>query len=124
MAGSLDSKIVLEKPIALTLEDIKQLHSILLKVKSSVYLSQPWTFSKLWVSASTQILQSHENLEIDALRAGELQRERIFPSLDWLPHDLYLLASLTQSKELEKESLNLLFIPNPVLQIKTKTIIK
>ena len=104
----LNSKIILEKPIALTLEDIKQLHLIIPKVKSSVYLSQPWTFSKLWVSASTQILQSHENLEIDALRVGELQRERIFPSLDWLPHELYLLASLMQSRELGNESLKLL----------------
>ena len=104
----LNSKIILEKPIALTLEDIKQLHSILPKVKSSVYLSQPWTFSKLWESASTQILQMHEDLEIDALRVGELQRERISPSLDWLPHELYLLASLMQSRELENEYLKLL----------------
>ena len=104
----INSRIILEKPIALTLEDIKQLQLIIPKVKSSVYLSQPWTFSKLWESASKQILRNHEDLEIDALRVGELQRERIFPSLDWLPHDLYLLASLTQSKELEKESLKLL----------------
>ena len=104
----INSRIILEKPIALTLEDIKQLQLIIPKVKSSVYLSQPWTFSKLWESASRQILRNHEDLEIDALRVGELQRERIFPSLDWLPHDLYLLASLTQSKELEKESLKLL----------------
>ena len=104
----LNSKIILEKPIALTLEDIKQLHSILPKVKSSVYLSQPWTFSKLWESASTQILQVHEDLEIDALRVGELQRERISPSLDWLPHELHLLASLMQSTGLRDESLKLL----------------
>ena len=104
----INSKIILEKPIALTLEDIKQLHSIIPKVKSSVYLSQPWTFSKLWESASTQILRNYEKVEIDTLRVGELQRERIFPSLDWVPHDLYLLASLVQSKELEIESLKLL----------------
>lgn len=104
----LNSKIILEKPIALTLEGIKQLHSTLPKVKSSVYLSQPWTFSKLWESASTQILQNHGDLEIDALRVGELQRERISPSLDWLPHELYLLASLMQSRELGNESLKLL----------------
>ena len=104
----LNSRIILEKPIALTLEDIKKFHSILPKVKSSVYLSQPWTFSKLWESASTLILQSHENLEIDALRVGKLQRERISPSLDWLPHELYLLASLMQSRELGNESLKLL----------------
>jgi hypothetical protein len=71
-------------------------------------LSQPWTFSKLWESASTQILRNNEKVEIDALRVGELQRERIFPSLDWVPHDLYLLASLLHSKELEIESLKLL----------------
>ena len=104
----LNSKIILEKPIALTLEGIKQLHSILPKVKSSVYLSQPWTFSKLWESASKQILSSNEDLEIDALRVGELQRERISPSLDWSPHELYLLASLMQSRELGNESLKLL----------------
>jgi len=104
----LNSKIILEKPIALTLEDIKQLQSVLPKVKSSVYLSQPWTFSKLWESASTQILRDYKDLEIEALRVGGLERERLSPSLDWLPHDLYLLASLMQSKELENESLKLL----------------
>jgi hypothetical protein len=78
------------------------------KVKSSVYLSQPWTFSKLWESASNQILKSHEELEIYALRVGELEREKISPSLDWLPHELYLLASLMQSRELENEYLKLL----------------
>jgi len=104
----LNSKIILEKPIALTLEDIKQLHAIMPKVKSSVYLSQPWTFSKLWESASKQILKSHEELEIYALRVGELEREKISPSLDWLPHELYLLASLMQSREFENEYLKLL----------------
>jgi predicted dehydrogenase len=54
----LDSKIVLEKPIALTLEDIQKLRSIIPKMKSSVYLSEPWTFSKLWESASKQILRN------------------------------------------------------------------
>ena len=104
----LNSKIILEKPIALTLEDIKQLHAIMPKVKSSVYLSQPWTFSKLWESASKQILKSHGELEIYALRVGELEREKISPSLDWLPHELYLLASLMQSREFENEYLKLL----------------
>ena len=55
-----------------------------------------------------QILQVYEDLEIDALRVGELQRERISPSLDWLPHELYLLASLMQFRELGNESLKLL----------------
>ena len=105
----LNSRIILEKPIALTLDDIKRLRSILPRVKSSVYLSQPWTFSKLWESAFKQIFQNYEDLEIDALRVGELQRERISPSLDWLPHELYLLASLIQSRKLGNESLKLLF---------------
>jgi len=104
----LNSKIILEKPIAITLEDIQQLCSIIPKMKSSVYLSQPWTFSKLWESASTQIVRNFENLEIHALRVGELERARISPGLDWSPHDLYLLASLMQAKELGIESLKLL----------------
>ena len=104
----LNSRIILEKPIALTLEDIKQLHSIIPKVKSSIYLSQPWTFSKLWESASKQILSNYEDLVVNALRVGDLEREKISPSLDWLPHELYLLASLMQSNELGNESLKLL----------------
>jgi len=104
----LSSKIILEKPIALTLEDIKQLHSIIPKVKSSVYLSQPWTFSKLWESAFTQIVRNSENLAINAFRVGELERASISPSLDWSPHDFYLLASLMQAKQLGIESLKLL----------------
>ena len=105
---SLDSKIVLEKPIALTLEDIQKLDSIIPKMKSSVYLSEPWTFSKLWESASKQILRNYKDLEINVLRVGNLERERISPGLDWLPHDLYLLASLMQAKQLGIESLKLL----------------
>jgi hypothetical protein len=104
----LNSKIVIEKPIALTLAHIEQLNSILPKIRSSDYLSQPWTFSKLWESASTQIVRNSENLEIDAFRGGELERARISPGLDWSPHDLYLLASLMQAKELGIESLELL----------------
>jgi hypothetical protein len=103
-----NSKIILEKPIALTLQDIKQLHSIIPKVKSSIYLSQPWTFSKLWESASKQILSNYEDLVINALRVGDLEHKKISPSLDWLPHELYLLASLMQSNELGNESLKLL----------------
>jgi len=105
---SLDSKIVLEKPIALTLEDIQKLRSIIPKMKSSVYLSEPWTFSKLWESASNQILRNYKDSEINALRVGNLKRKKISPGLDWLPHDLYLLASLMQAKELEMGSLELL----------------
>ena len=104
----LNSKIILEKPIALTLEDIQQLCSIIPNMRSSVYLSQPWTFSKLWESASTQIVRNSGNLEINAFRVGVLERARISPSLDWSPHDLYLLASLIQAKELGIESLELL----------------
>ena len=104
----LNSKIILEKPIALTLKDIQQLSSIIPKMRSSVYLSQPWTFSKLWESASTQIVRNSGNLEINAFRVGGLERARISPSLDWSPHDLYLLASLIQAKELGIESLELL----------------
>ena len=105
---SLDSKIVLEKPIALTLEDIQKLRSIIPKMKSSVYLSEPWTFSKLWESASNQILRNYKDSEINALRVGNLKRKKISPGLDWLPHDLYLLASLMQAKDLGMESLELL----------------
>ena len=104
----LNSKIILEKPIAITLEDIEQLQSIIPRVKSSVYLSQPWTFSKLWESATSQILENLEYLEIDALRVGELERTRISPSLDWLPHEIYLLASLMHSTGLKDEFLKLL----------------
>lgn len=104
----LNSKIILEKPIAITLEDIKLLQSIIPRVKSSVYLSQPWTFSKLWESATTQILENLEYLEINAVRVGELERTRISSSLDWLPHELYLLASLMHSTGLKDEFLKLL----------------
>jgi hypothetical protein len=104
----LNSKIILEKPIALTLADIQQLRLIIPKMRSSVYLSQPWTFSKLWESAFTQIVRNSKNLEINAFRVGELERTSITPSLDWSPHDLYLLASLMQAKQLGIESLELL----------------
>jgi hypothetical protein len=49
-----------------------------------------------------------KGLEILSVRQGELQREAISPSLDWLPHDLYLLASLMQSEGLKNDALKLL----------------
>ena len=113
----LKSKIILEKPLALTIEDIQQLTAIIPKMKSLVYLSQPWTFSNLWESARTQISGYLEDLEIHSVRQGELQREVISPGLDWLPHDLYLLASLMQSKGLKNDELNLLALRGSSTQV-------
>ena len=104
----LDTKIILEKPLALTIEDIQKISAIIPKIKSSIYLSQPWTFSNLWESACGQMSGNLDGLEIHSVRHGELQREVIPPSLDWLPHDLYLLASLMQSKGLKNDALKLL----------------
>jgi len=104
----LNTKIILEKPLALTIEDIQKLASIVPKMKSTIYLSQPWTFSNLWESALTQMSGYLKGLEIHSVRQGELQREAISPSLDWLPHDLYLLASLMQSEGLKNDALKLL----------------
>jgi predicted dehydrogenase len=104
----LNTKIILEKPLALTIEDIQKLASIVQKMKSRIYLSQPWTFSNLWESALTQMSGYLKGLEIHSVRQGELQREAISPSLDWLPHDLYLLASLMQSQGLKNDALKLL----------------
>jgi predicted dehydrogenase len=104
----LNTKIILEKPLALTIEDIQKLSSIIPKMKSTIYLSQPWTFSNLWESARMQMSGYLKGLEIHSVRQGELQREAISPSLDWLPHDLYLLASLMQSKGLKNDALKLL----------------
>jgi hypothetical protein len=103
-----NTKIILEKPLALTIEDIQKLASIVPKMKSTIYLSQPWTFSNLWESALTQMSGYLNGLEIHSVRQGELQREAISPSLDWLPHDLYLLASLMQSEGLKNDALKLL----------------
>ena len=55
-----------------------------------------------------QELENYKDSEINALRVGNLERARISPSLDWSPHDLYLLASLMQAKQLGIESLKLL----------------
>jgi predicted dehydrogenase len=104
----LNTKIILEKPLALTMEDLQKLSSIVPKMKSSIYLSQPWTFSNLWESARTQMSGYLKGLEIHSVRQGELHREVISPSLDWLPHDLYLLASLMQSEGLKNDALKLL----------------
>lgn len=89
---NIETRVILEKPIALTPSDLIELKPLLKNSECKFYLSQPWTFSSLWEEAKRILFSLHGDLKIEAIRGGNLSRVSFPTEIDWAPHDLYLLA--------------------------------
>lgn len=90
-----DSLVILEKPIALSKQDFSSIRASSLFQNGKLRLSRVWNYSEIW----QQFLKEKflENIDIDIARGGPGHSSLIPMSLDWLPHDLYLLADLFRS---------------------------
>ena len=87
-------KIVLEKPIATNEQSWNELDEVLFQSSSSIFYSQPWTYSKIWEKSIEEISNLSLPISIDIYRSGKEGREIYSGAQDWLPHDLYLLEDL------------------------------
>ena len=87
-----ENKIIIEKPISTTKEEINRFGKLLKDAKFQIYVSEPWTNAEIWLAAKKIFHEAVKSIEIE--RFGEIQRDYIFPPQDWLPHDIYLLYDI------------------------------
>jgi len=92
------SKVILEKPYALNLEENHNLKGLIRKFPNQIFFSAVWRHSNLWQSFTTEKLSDADYPTIDICRVGDKLREGISPILDWAPHDMYLIANYLQDK--------------------------
>jgi predicted dehydrogenase len=98
---TIKTKVVLEKPIAQTSTELMELKSTIFNSASDVYLSQPWTYSDIWKKFSSLLEQKNSVNKIVIFRGDNRFRSDVTPGLDWIPHDLYLIASVIGQFEID-----------------------
>ncbi len=84
-------RIILEKPLARDLAELSELERVIRDFAGHIYTSQPWRFSDLWLDIKSNLL---ELTSLNTTRVSPITRTYLTPELDWIPHDLYLLADL------------------------------
>ena len=98
-------KIIVEKPLASNLAELQVFSNLLTQSNSKIYLSQPWTYSKIWHETKQKIRSITGVTGFQATRTGNLTREAFSAEYDWAPHDLYLLADYLKSARVDTSSL-------------------
>jgi len=84
-------RILLEKPLARDLEELAELEKLVTESTGQIYSSQPWRFSDLWLKTRINL---KDLTSLNSTRVSPKLRAFITPELDWIAHDLYLLADL------------------------------
>lgn len=97
-------RLILEKPAGCDLVDYENLIAWIQSATCRVYLSQPWTYSRIWIRAKELITEMVVPIEISTKRVGEIRRDYLHPPQDWMPHDLLLLHDLlvTQNESISQ----------------------
>jgi hypothetical protein len=98
---TIKTKIILEKPIARSNTELMELKSTISNSASDIYLSQPWTYSDIWRKFSILLEQKNSVNKIVTFRGDDNFRSDVTPWLDWIPHDLYLIASVIGQFEID-----------------------
>jgi hypothetical protein len=94
-------KTIIEKPITEDQLINKEISNILTK-QGNIFISRPWTFSKLWQEYKHNLTSDKQIRSIKVRHSGELLREYINPPQDWLHHDLCLLHEINLDVDLTK----------------------
>lgn len=92
-------RIIIEKPITEDQRINKEITNILLK-QNNIFISRPWSFSKLWREYKHNLTAEKYIKSIKVRHSGELLREYINPPQDWLHHDLCLLHEINLDVDL------------------------
>jgi len=89
---SYKGKILIEKPIGLSLGDFSYLKDCIHNQKDNLRLSRVWNYSAIWLKLKS-FLQSNLT-QIEITRGGPSHNSSIPLHIDWLPHDVFLLTDL------------------------------
>jgi len=99
-----NGKLILEKPYILDGNSLVRFTEFTRIFKGALQLSEPWTFSNIWLAAKKEIKDS-SNAEFIIERGGSTGHNYISAVMDWLPHDINLLFDL-YSTELLKSTVS------------------
>ena len=87
------AKILIEKPVGLDLQINSEIKS-LIEGNDNVFISRPWSFSKLWTDFLADIVNQGDLTSLEIKHFGEIARDFMAPPQDWLHHDLCLLEEI------------------------------
>lgn len=92
------SILILEKPFFRDLNE--QIKFVEIMNNSDLYLrsSSPWVYSDIWSKSKKKLLELFHPLEIIISRSGPSNNKSIRPYMDWLSHDVQLMADLFSSE--------------------------
>ncbi len=90
----LSNKVIIEKPIALSLDQLSRLFTHNRISNNKLYVSEPWRHSEIWGKAKNRLTSFSGFKKLQINRGGPIERDYMDPPWDWMQHDLGLLSEL------------------------------
>lgn len=90
----LQNRVIIEKPFATNSKELESFIQISNMSQNTMYLSEPWRYSKIWMFIKNKIGEQNSLQNILIYRGGPKTRNYINPVWDWIQHDLGLVGEL------------------------------
>ena len=97
------NRVIIEKPFATDSKELKSFINFAINTKSTLFLSEPWRYSKTWELIKNKITKQNSLQSIVIYRGGPNIRTYISPVWDWIQHDLGLVGELLKEYQDEVE---------------------
>jgi hypothetical protein len=97
------NRVIIEKPFATDSKELKSFINLAQDSKNTLFLSEPWKYSKTWESIKNKITDQNSLQSIVVYRGGPNIRTYINPVWDWIQHDLGLVGELLKEYQSEIE---------------------
>ena len=97
------NKVIIEKPFAIDSKELKNFINLAKDSKNTLFLSEPWRYSKTWESIKNKITEKNSLQIIKVYRGGPNIRTYMNPVWDWIQHDLGLVGELLKEYKGEIE---------------------
>ena len=95
----LSNKVIIEKPIALSLDQLSRLFTHNRISNNKLYVSEPWRHSEIWEKAKDKLTSVSGLKKLQINRGGPIVRDYMDPPWDWMQHDLGLLSELLSTND-------------------------
>ena len=95
----LQNRVIIEKPFATNLKELESFIQRSNMSQNTMYLSEPWRYSKIWMFIKNKIGEQNFLQNILIYRGGPKTRSYINPVWDWIQHDLGLVGELLKEHQ-------------------------
>ena len=95
----LQNRVIIEKPFATNSKELESFIQISNMSQNTMYLSEPWRYSKIWMFIKNKISEQNSIQNILIYRGGPKIRSYINPVWDWFQHDLGLVGELLKEHQ-------------------------